>query len=301
MLIPDIDTLHVLVAEVGHFHTVNRLFASNADRRTIGEFVLGVECCELRVVMDGVVLGGSIAEVNGLAGASSGEEGGVAGSGGLSDLVAHGEEVNAEFARLRVWFHNDALLLIVNLCHTYILFPILPINHMRHGKFQGVLGQIARYADNIADIVAFQFEHQTQVVAQVVGGETESQGQVALVEATSHTAGKAHLGLVPQTHAIQRHVERQQAVVVDADETISGEMVPRLDDLQGESATLGHTELEIAAGIGLHRRAYQAHEIPVEQEIGVAHRDTAVLIEHTPREAHSGDVVKVNTGSDATS
>ena len=201
------------------------------------------------------MLGGGVAEVKGLAGASSGEEGGVTCSGGLSDLVAHGEKVNAELACHRVWLHNDALLLVMHQRHTNSIHPVLPIHQMGHGEFQRVFGQIARHTDNIADIVAFQFEHKTQIVAKVIGGEAKSQGQVALVEAAGHTTGKAHLGLVPETHTIQRYVERQQTVVVDADEAIAGEVVPRFDDLQGKSATLGHTKLEIAAGIRLYCRA----------------------------------------------
>ena len=121
-----------------------------------------------------VMLGGGVAEVKGLAGEPSSEEGGIAGSGSLGDLVAYGEEVHAELARLRVWFHNDAFLLVMHQRHTNSIHPVLPIHQMGHGEFQRVFGQIARHADNIADIVTFQFKHQTKVVAQVIGGEAKS-------------------------------------------------------------------------------------------------------------------------------
>ena len=43
-----------------------------------------------------------------------------------------------------------------------------------YGKFEGVLGEVAGDADDMANVVAFEFEHESQVVAEVVAREAET-------------------------------------------------------------------------------------------------------------------------------
>ena len=304
-LVGDVLARHSGLAEVVHLHTPVQLLAGDADGGTVGELVLciaggvagilapGVGACG--GFAHGIAHRGGTAEVDHIARASAAEEGGIAGGVGLNNLPPHGEEVGAELARHRVGLDDHATQLVVDLGLSHSVHSVeSTIQQMRNSIFECVLGEVGGHAHHIAHVVALELEDQAEVVAQIVVREAEAEGQGRLVETAADASREAHLGLVPHAHTVERCVEGEQAVAIHTHIAVAVEVVAVLDHLQREGATLRHAQLEVAVGVGAHRRAGEAHRRAVEAEAGVAHRHRAVLEEHTAGEAHRADVVEVN-------
>ena len=305
------------LAEVVHLHAPLQLLAGDGDGGAVGQLVVGVAGGVAGMLAPavgsgggfahGVAHGGGTAEVEHLARATTAEEGGVACGTGLDNLPAHREEVGTELARRRVGLYHHTLQLVVHVRLSHSIHPVKTIHpvkpaiqQVRHRVLQRVLGEVAGHSHHIAYVVALQLEHQLEVVTEVVARKAEAEGQRRLVQSTADAPREAHLRLVPYAHAVQRSAAGNQAVVIDAHKTVAIEVVALLHHLQGKGATLWHANLEIAAGVRLHRRVGEAHQVAVEAEAGVAHRHRAVLEEHTAGEADRRDVVEVHPLGDAT-
>ena len=175
-------------AEVVQLDAETELAAGNGYGGTVGEFVLciagGISTDESIGGMDpleySVLPCGGVAEVEHLAGAVGRKEGGVACGCGLGNFPAYGEEVGTEFAGEGVGFDDDALLLVVNKCGADGVCTEEGVGGggvdclVGHGEFECVLGEVAGDADDMTDVVAFKFEHESQVVAKVVAREAET-------------------------------------------------------------------------------------------------------------------------------
>ena len=284
---------HILLAKIGHFKAILHLVRCHFDGCAVGDVEAFVEGHVIRAVAYGVCLFGGFQHVYHAAGLSVAEEGGVACGGGLRDLVFDGEEVHTVFACCGVGLHDDAFLLVVHQGAAIgVGAAVGAVGHVRHLVFEGVFGQVAGHAHQVADVVALQLQHHAQVVAEVVARKAEAECLLGLVQAADDTSGQTHLGLIPHPHAVEGGAEGEVAVAVDADEAVAFELVTILDHLQGEGAAAGHTDLEVARGIGLQRVAGSPHHASVEHQVGIAHRHGAVSIEHTTRKAHTGDVVE---------
>ena len=109
------------------------------------------------------------------------------------------------------------------------------------GLLHGVARQVVGVMHEMRRIVALELQHQLQVIAQVVGTNTESALQVALVYATGYTTDQSYLGLVVETHAVQRFVQREGLLaILYTQDTLALEGMSGLEDLQGIRLTLGH-------------------------------------------------------------
>ena len=229
-----------------------------------------------------------------------GEKGGIALCGGLDYFVPHGEKVGTVLARCGVWLNDNAPQLVVNVGESGSVGGVRAVVHqMGYRVVKSIPRKVARYAYYVAHVVAFQFKHQLKVVAQIVVRFAESQGQLSLQQATGHTSCQPHLSLVPQPYPVERSLQGQHAVAVDAYKTAFGKMMPLFHHLQGESTSLRHLQLEISRCVGLQCRVGQAHNVAVEHQVGIPDGDGAVLIQHTSRESHCRDVFEVDVRNQA--
>ena len=93
-----------------------------------------------------------------------------------------------------------------------------------------------------------------------------------MVKTTDNTSREAHFRRVPYTHTVQRFAQRQEAVTINAHETIALETVTFLNYLQRESGVKRHTDTEVTGHVGLNRLTALLHNLAVEKDIRIAHR-----------------------------
>ena len=63
--------------------------------------------------------------------------------------------------------------------------------------------------------------------------------------------------------------------------------------LQRKSGTLGYIKLEITGRVGFVGLLAVHHRLSVDQEMSIANRYGAILIEYSTAEAHTGDIIEI--------
>ena len=212
------------------------------------------------------------------------EQGGVAGTRLLGNLVLHGVEHDLILARRDVGMHGDVVA-----CHLPAGDVLGLMRHRVGGAVaQRVLalldGEVQRVADYPRRVVALQLHHHFQVVAQVVVRHRTSQGLGALYLAAHHAAAQPHLGQVPQIHvgnvALPVVLGRVLLVVLVDVVAVVLEDVAVLLDLYAVRAGR-HTDGEGTLVVGLHALLLVVVErLVVHTELGTGHGDAAAVVEH---------------------
>ena len=284
---------HRFLAVVSHFHAVLELRAGDGNRIVIRDAVHRIRRHFVVVVVEPNRIRRHRQQIQRLAGLTSSIERRIASCGGLRNLVLHGIEVGAVLTGLLIRTDDDAFLRIDNLRRT---------RHDGIARRDGLLlyrganriqGRILRVVNDLRDIVAFQFQYQLQVIAQVVRTQAEAKDLVGLVLAADETTRQPHFRLVVHVYAIQGILQPQGAATVDIHESVSGKRVTGLEHLQREGVVLGHLDREIARTVGLVNRITGAHDLSIQFQARIAHRYRRVLVQHASAEANGRDVLLV--------
>ena len=283
---------HRFLAVVSHFHAVLELRAGDGNRIVIRDAVHRIRRHFVVVVVEPNRIRRHRQQIQRLAGLTSSIERRIASCGGLRNLVLHGIEVGAVLTGLLIRTDDDAFLRIDNLrrtCHDGIARRDGLLLYRGANRIQG---RILRVVNDLRDIVAFQFQYQLQVIAQVVRTQAEAKDLVGLVLAADETTRQPHFRLVVHVYAIQGILQPQGAATVDIHESVSGKRVTGLEHLQREGVVLGHLDREIARTVGLVNRITGAHDLSIQFQARIAHRYRRVLVQHASAEANGRDVLK---------
>ena len=208
-------------------------------RRTVDAVIYGIVGDRIVAIRIGLLAQRCVRQVECLGAGTRTEERGIALGCCLYHLVLHRIQIHGILTRLRIRLDGDTLLLKQRMGH--VVAAVGDDLAVADCLLHGVARQVVRVVHEMRRIVALELQHQLQVIAQVVGTNTESALQVALVYATGYTTDQSYLGLVVEAYAVQRLVERECLLaILYAQDTLALEGMSGLEDLQGIRLTLGH-------------------------------------------------------------
>ena len=191
---------------------------------------------------------------------------GISRSGGLRHFVLHGEEIHRVFTTAYVRTDNDAFLLVGDLRAIY-------------GEMQRVLRQVIRVMHDMCGVVAFELEHELQVITEVVRTKSQSRWQGLLVQATGYATYEAHLGAVIEAYAVERFDERESRIALcDEQPSVVGEGVSRFGHLQAAGHGLGQRKLKIAVNTAGIDTPATTDRIAVEDKAYAAHGNRTHMV-----------------------
>ena len=282
LFVHDILADHQFLAVELLRHTVQHLDAGYIDGRTVGDVIAFIPSRYKSLVGHAIGMDGTVAEVEHLGCLSFGEEGGIAVRRCLYHFVTYREEVGGVLARLRVGIDGDALFLIERVGHHRVAAE----GRIGYAEWQTVYSQVFRHTHDMRGVVAFELEYQLDIVAKVIGAQSEAERFGCLVLTARDASGEAHFRYIPDAYAVQRGGEGKQAVAVDTHPSAVFETMSLFGGAEGEGRSIGHADGKVTGYIGPQHAGACLHGIAVEEEEGVAHGDRGVLIEHPAAEAH---------------
>ena len=194
----------------------------------------------------------SIGEVEGLAAHTRREERGVALGRGLNDLVFHGEEVSCIFSCYGVGMYSDALLF-----KECIGGAVL--DDRLH---QGITREICGIMNDVGRVVAFQHQHQFQVITQIVASKSKPSLKCLLCRATCHTSDESHFREVIEAYAVNGFCRRECGAAVNLQHSFPLEVVVLLGNLQCHRLTR-HQQFKATVRGCSHRLSTTANGVTI--------------------------------------
>ena len=139
-----------------------------------------------------------VRQVESLSALAGGKERRVTRSCGLYHFVFRREQIHGVFTRPGVGLENDTFLLEEGVGHYLFSVDIRIGNLLLHRITRQIIGVV----HELGGVVAFQLEHQLQVVTEVVLAQTEAVLQVTLVVTSGYAADETYLGLVVEPYTV---------------------------------------------------------------------------------------------------
>ena len=257
IFVVDILTIDGLFAVVAYLHTIPQLRAGNGNRAMIGDRIRLVIVHTFAAFRIRALLQRSVGQIERLAGLALGEQGSVTFRVRLGDLVLNREHIHFVLTRSHIRTDDDALLLILyeRSAHRVKQFAIMYV--MADDRIDMIDSLVLRNADDMRYIVALELKYHLQVIADVVGTQTEAQRFLGLYPTSGDTTDEAHLRQVRNTYIVQRFYEQEGTVctlIVHLDKTIIEEGVSLFEGLEGKAVVFRHAEFEITRSICLIER-----------------------------------------------
>ena len=194
----------------------------------------------------------SIGEVEGLAALTRREERGVTLGRGLNDLVFHWEEVCGIFSCCGVGVDGDALLFKQRACDAVL-------DDRLH---QGITREICGIMNDVGRVVAFQHQHQFQVITQIVASKSEPSLKCLLCRATGHTSDESHFREVIEAYAVNGFSRREGRAAINLQHSFPLEVMVLLGYLQCHRLTR-HQQFKATVGGRSHRLSTTANGVAV--------------------------------------
>ena len=88
--------------------------------------------------------------------------------------------------------------------------------------------------DDMGCVVAFEHQHQLEVIAEVVLAQAETVGQCLLIDTSGDTTDQAHFGLVVEPDPVNRFDRGEGLGTIDRQLALRLERMPAFDDLKRE-------------------------------------------------------------------
>ena len=281
-------------------HTILHLGIGDRDRTMIGDAVGLVVIHLFAVHRIGSVMQRCFGQIERLRGLAVRIEGSIAAGCSLGDLVFNREEVHKILTRVYIGMDDDTFLEVLRTGHTHRVCTIRCAHVVTELYRYAVAGQVVVVVYDLGDIVALEFEHQFEVVTDVVPAHAEAERLLSLNTATGKTADEAYLGLIIETHAIQRFTQRQEAVLFPgllinhAHISVAGEGVSLFVCLYDEGRIERYAELEVTRCIGQVGGVAAFDRHAVQYELHVARGYRTVFIEHASAETYRGYIGEID-------